>query len=310
MKTFALSMLLLVGCAATPDANDDDVGPFVPSEEDETLIDGDPPTDPDPIDDDESALHTTSTSEGCRTTSKLLSPKGLTFVIHVSKHAGNAAREVEHLEALRRYIRARDVFMIEHGSPQVSKLRELFPCNRFHFIAYPAEMDAALSTGDGIDGISVDWEGSSVDANSSGWSADRLREYANKIHAHGKSAGVVPAWPAWFDDAAITKQSGLDYDVAQIQGGCVNGASNFAWAGRRLLRDFHEHGVDPRNVGLEISMDSFSYASNHVDSDRSSECTRKAYGRGARTIYLYGNGQDQLPDYFHALAKIGVRTPR
>ena len=57
----------------------------------------------------------------------------------------------------------------------------------------------------------------------------------------------------------------MDDELAQIQGGCVNGPSNFGNAA----------------LGFEISMDSFASADNHVSAARSVECTRVAYGKGA-----------------------------
>jgi hypothetical protein len=65
-----------------------------------------------------------------------------------------------------------------------------------------------------------------------------------------------------------------------------------------------------RNLGFEISLDSYASAANHVSAERASKCTRKAYGKGARAIYIYGNGHDHLADYFHELNKMGVRGPR
>ena len=65
-----------------------------------------------------------------------------------------------------------------------------------------------------------------------------------------------------------------------------------------------------RNVGFEISMDSYASADNHVSADRAAACTRKAYGKGARAIYIYGNGHDRLPSYFHTLEQMGVRAAR
>ena len=60
-------------------------------------------------------------------------------------------------------------------------------------------------------------------------------------------------------------------------------------------------------MGFEISMDSFASAPNHVDAERAAACTRKAYGKGARAIYIYGNGHDHLMSYFNRLGEMGVR---
>ena len=310
-----LSLLttIVAGCAVPTGTIEDDIGPFVPSVDDETLVEGDPPLAPD-ADDDEvgetAALTIKGTAPKCPAFTNTLSPKGLTLVLHVSKHPEHAEREVRHLHDVRRYVRVRDVFMIERGSPYVRKIREMFPCNRVHFIAYPDEMHDALTTGEGVDGIAVDWEGGAVVSHSASWSAVQLHDYTRKIHDQHKTAGFVPAWSGGFDDAAIARASNMDYELPQIQGACVNGASHFASASKRLLLNFRAHGLSVRNVGFEISLDSFSFAANHVSADRAAACTREAYGKGARAIYIYGNGHDHLPDYLRALAKMGVRTPR
>jgi hypothetical protein len=309
-----LGLLVAFPACAVDTSDPEPSGQFVPEPDDEVLDAADPPTDPDPIDDEEFGTSAEALSSGgaqgkCNAPSALLSPKGLTFVIHVSKHADKANRELAHLKKIRHYLRARDIFMIEHGSPVVNALHQLFPCNRFHYIAYPDEMAAALATGDGVDGIAVDWEGGFVESHSQGYSVDRLQKYRNKIHARGKSAGFVPAWSPSFDDGQVMHASKMDYELAQIQPACVNGPKHFANRAKALLGDFKAHGESLRNVGFEISMDSFAYASNHVGSERAAQCTRKAYGKGARAIYIYGNGSDHLVDYFHRLGKMGVRKP-
>ncbi len=308
---------LLCGCMATTGTiEESEIGPFVPSPDDETLESTDPPVSPDaddaPVVLDEAGTTMTTKGAGpkCPPASSVLSPTGLTFVLHVSKHPEHAAREVRHLQDLRRYLRARDVFMVERGSPYVAKLRESFPCNRIHFIAYPDEMHDALTTGEGIDGIAVDWEGGAVMSHSASWSAGQLHDYTQKIHERHKTAGFVPAWSGAFDDAAITKASKMDYELPQIQGACVSGPAHFASAAKRILHGFHARGLSARTVGFEISLDSFSFAANHVGAARAADCTRAAYGKGVRAIYIYGNGHDHLPDYFHALGKMGVRTPK
>src|SRR5262249_23300369 len=152
-------------------------------------------------------------------------PKGLTFVLHVSKRADNAAREVNHIADVRRYLRVRDVFMIEHGSPYVDYVRAMFPCNRVYYIAYPDEMGAALATGDGIDGIAGDGEGGAVTSNGQAWSTSQLHDDTRKIHDDGKTAGFVPAWGGvGYDDGAVLAGSNMDFELAQIQGSCVAGA--------------------------------------------------------------------------------------
>lgn len=292
---FLVGVIALMACSSATTEEED--GIYTPSADDSALKGGDPPGNPDPLED---------SSTKCGKEPALLSPVGLTFVFHVSKDPENAAREVKHLGNMRAYVRDRDVFMIEHGSSAVQKLRALFPCNRVHYIAYPDEMNHALSTGDAVDGIAVDWEGDSVDSHSLGWSVDRLHEYVHDIHAKGKRAGFVPSWHYNQSDAFALKASNMDYAIAQIQGSCVHGAQNFGVYARSIAKDF----AQPRNVGFEISMDSYDVANNHVSAHRAADCTREAYGKGARAIYIYGNGHDQLPDYFHRLRQLGLRVPR
>lgn len=235
-----------------------------------------------------------------------LSPMGLTLIIHVSKDEENGAREVRHLKDMKAYVRERDVFMIEHGSTAVGRLRDLFPCNRFDYIAYPDEIKDALATGDGVDGIAVDWEGGAVDSHGFGWNVDRLHDYVKDIHARGKTAGFVPAWSYQSSDGRATRDSNMDFALAQIQGSCVHSAQAFAGFAHAITTDFNQ----ARNVGFEISMDSYESAPNHVGAKRAADCTHDAYVRGARAIYIYGNGHDELPDYFRQLHQMGIRGPR
>ncbi len=308
-----IGALTLAGCTA--DVTDEVAGPsgdFVPAPDDEILDPADPPTDPDPETDEANLAESDSalSSQNCPVPSSKLSPVGLTFVIHVSKHEGWAKQELGHLEKIKNYLRARDIFMIEGGSPIVAELRQVFPCNRFHFIAYPSEMPKALGTGEGIDGIAIDWEGANVTYHSQAWTIDKLSKHAKSVHAKGKLAGFVPAWGgAPFDDAKVLLASSMDYELSQIQGACVKSASNFAGAAKSVLNEVHQHKAGLRRFGFEISMDSFPQAPNHVGPARAAECTRKAYGKGARAIYIYGNGQDHLVDYFHRLGKLGLRKP-
>ena len=57
---------------------------------------------------------------------QVLSPKGLTFVFHISKRGANADRAVAHLKTMRRYIRARDIFMVEERSDVIERLHDGF----------------------------------------------------------------------------------------------------------------------------------------------------------------------------------------
>ena len=60
-------------------------------------------------------------------------------------------------------------------------------------------------------------------------------------------------------------------------------------------------------MGVEISLDSVAEAGNHVGPERAADCTRAAFGKGARVIYLYGNGDDHLAPYFERLHNLGIR---
>ncbi len=319
-KPAALGLALFTLLAACGDAStvtDEAVSedaPFVASPDDEVLDPDDPPNDPDPIetDDEPSAggLQTLAGRPACKPRSKTLSPRGLTLIIHVPKHPGNAQKAYEHLRSMRGYIRARDIFMIERGSPVNQKLHELFPCNAFHFIAYPAEVERALDTGELIDGIAIDWEGGHVDGNSQAYSIDRLLDYSKRIRRQGRVAGFVPAWKPRFVDAAVKKAAKMDYELAQIQPACVNSPANFAHRAKELLRESKAHGEPLRDLGFEISMNSFDVAPNHVGAERAADCTRAAYGKGARAIYIYGNGDDKMVPYLRGLGKRGLREKR
>jgi hypothetical protein len=282
-------------------------GSFTPDPDDEAVDPSDPPVDPDPFDDgDETGVELAAT---CPARSMTLSPKGLTFVIHISKDSDQADRALEQLEQIRPLIRARDVFMVERKAPVLASLRALFPCNDIHFIAYPDEFAAALDAGDLVDGIAIDWEGG--DVGSPAHSVDRLHDYARTIHDRGQMAGYAPSWSNSFDDGRITRGSHMNYELAQIQARCAHvGARSFARAARARVEEFLAAGIKPRDLGVEISMDSYDSADNHTSVDESVKCTRKAYGKGARAIYIYGNGKPHLADYFTALEAIGLREPR
>jgi len=289
--------VLLAGCAGTLD---EEGGPFVPSPDDEAVDPDDPPTDPDP---DAAA----ELDAGCAARSWILSPDGLTLVFHISKDEDNAWAAYNQLTAKAHLVRPRDIFMIERKSPVLAALREAFPCNHVHFIAYPDELESAYATGDLIDGIAVDWEGG-VWNNPPSWSIDKLAGYADKFHGKGKVAGVVPYWPDSFDDAAITQSASMNYELAQIQNRCAHdGAAAFASAARALVDNYLAHGLKPRRLGVEISMSSYADADNHVSVAEAARCTREAYGKGARAIYLYGNGFPHLDDYLKTLAGMGLR---
>ena len=297
----ALAVVVLASCAG---GSIDEGGPFVPEPGDETVDPDDPPTDPDPGAEEELAGAT------CAPRSWILSPAGLTLVFHISKDEANAWLAYHQLVDKAHLVRARDIFMIERKSPVVSALRAAFPCNQIHFIAYPEEIDAAYDMADSIDGIAVDWEGG-VWNNPPSWSVEKLAGYAAKFHQKGEMAGVVPYWPDEFDDAGITQAAAMNYELAQIQNRCAHGGpAVFAGAARALVENFLDRGLKPRRLGVEISMSSYDTADNHVSVEVSARCTREAYGKGARAIYLYGNGHPHLDAYLKTIAGMGLRkTP-
>jgi hypothetical protein len=322
------------GCAVDAEEEDvDSVVEFLSSNEDEVIDPADPPDDPDPqLDAEEISVaapagNTVSSGLSKKKkkhkkggkpdnggmacgTANALSPAGLTFVFHVSKDDATAMRMVSHLRQSKGFIRDRDVFMVDHGSPAVGELRKMFPCNRFHaFVRQPNQLaDTMKNLGDGYEAIAVDWELYEIRSQSQAWSTQRLSDFAEKIHANGKKAGFIPFWfGRSFSDKQVMRGSNMQYDLVQIQDACVESPVRFANAARNIARDFGGGGV--RNVGFEISLDSYGKVDNHVNAARAAACTEKAYRKGARAIYVYGNGPDQLPEYLHRLGKEGIRRP-
>lgn len=310
-----VALALATACGDAPETEETgEDAAFVKSREDEVLDPADPPNDPDPADDPIAVANIATQGNGgnggCAKRSDVLSPKGLTLVIHISKDKGNGEDAVRHLVNMRGYLRARDIFMVERTTPMLDQLQKTFPCNSFHFIAYPSEVDNALQTGGRIDGIAMDWEGGQVEGNGVGYSVDKLAAFAKKVRASGRTPGFVPAWSPRFDDAAIARAAKMDYELAQIQPACVNSPAAFGHRARDMLVDFKRHGIGLRNVGFEISMNSYGVAPNNVGPDRAADCTEIAYRKGARSIYLYGNGPDHLVPYLQKLGKRGLRKKR
>lgn len=313
MLSTVCTLSLVLGCAGASDE-------FVPDPEDEAVDPADPPVDPDPVDVAERlptvdlSTEAVPTEEAaiamkasCPKRSRTLSPTGLTFAIHISRKEDNGWAAYRQLKSVRNHIRARDVFIIEGKSAWVLALRQVFPCNEFHFIAYPDELDAALATASLVDAIIVDWE-TAVWTHTQDWSIDKLSGYADKFHSKGLGAAIAAYWPAAFDDGHITRASHMNYELAQIQDHCAHdGARAFAAAARSLVGNFRANGMGARDIGFEISLDSVGSADNHTDIDRSAACSRRAYGKGARAIYLYGNGSPHLAGYFDAIHSLGLR---
>ena len=301
-------VMVLAGCGgdATQGEDDDAVGQLVTAAGDETIDPNDPPTRPDPV---EARASSAGSGGGCARRGEALSPAGLTLVLHVSQRGADAQRSLDHLAALKKYVRDRDVFMLEDLGA-LDRVHREFPCNAVHVLAFPDGVDRALQTGGLVDGVAIDWEGGVVDGHSEAYTIDRLHAYARAIHHAGKRAGFVPVLPRSFDDGYVERQSKMDYELVQSQGGCVNGPDAFARQVSGVVHQYARHGAPLRDVGFEISMNSFDAAGNHVGAARAAECTRAAYGKGARAIYIYGNGPDAWADYFHALGKMGVRVPQ
>jgi len=247
----------------------------------------------------------------CPQQTRALSPGGLTFAIHISKKEDEGWDAVRQLRDVRHLIRARDVFVIERDAPWVRVLRRHFPCNEFHYIAYPDELDSAYAAAPVLDGVIVDWEGGQVDTNPQSFTIDKLSGFATKIHNKGLAAAVAPAWPQGFNDGHIIHASRMNFDLAQIQGSCAGGGPhNFAANAKGIVQSFLAAGESPKNLGVEVSLDSFAFADNHTGVDLSVACSRKAYGKGVRAIYIYGNGPPHLAAYFRQLRDLGLREPR
>jgi hypothetical protein len=311
-----LGSIVLAGCTA-------EVPAFLTDADDEAVDPGDPPIAPDPSDGSET-LHadvvtapdteTPTDAElaamraACPKQTRTLSTQGLTFAIHISKKDTEGWDAVRQLHDVRNLIRARDVFVIERDAPWVRVLRRHFPCNEFHYIAYPDELDSAYAAAPVLDGIIVDWEGGAVDTNPQSFTIDKLAGFAAKIHGKNLAAAVAPAWPQGFDDGHIERASHMNFDLAQIQGSCAGGGPhNFAANAKGLVQSFLAAGESPRNLGVEISLDSFAFADNHTGVDVSVACSRKAYGKGVRAIYIYGNGPPHIAAYFRSLRDVGLR---
>ena len=297
-----IAATLVTGCAA-----DATSGGFVPEPGDEAVDPDDPPIDPDPLDEDE--LVSTS-APLCRDRARRLSPGGLTFVIHISRNADHAARAYRQLLEVRRLIRARDIFVIERQSPIARDLGAAFPCNRFDYIAFPYELPDAYDAVGFVDGVAVDWE-RSLWSHGQSWTVAKLTDLARAIRGRGAIPGVVPYWPSTFDDGHIVRASRMSYELAQIQDDCAHrGPDTFGDSARRLVRNFRRHDLSARDIGFEISLSSDPDADNHTGVERSARCTRNAYGKGARAIYLYGNGFPKLAPYFRRIAEMGLRSAR
>src|SRR5688500_7530262 len=255
MKTTAIAFAtVLLGCVGEVGTAEPfdlemeaEAGPFVPEPYDEVIDPEDPPTDPDPWGDElgpdlSEEVHAdlevgAQVQALCRERSRRLSPKGLTFVIHISKDEDNGPAGVRQLRSVRSLLRARDIFVIERMSPWVRDLRAAFPCNRIDYIAYPPdETPAAYDSLGFTGGVAIDWE-RGLWAHDQAWTIEKLTGYAETIHRRGGVAGVVPYWPDSFDDARIVRASGMDYELLQIQNRCAHGGPlSFGEATRQVVR--------------------------------------------------------------------------
>ncbi len=324
-----LSLAFLhVGCADTDVPGDEDVGtsedalarPFTAEADDETIDPEDPPTDPDPDgeeievaagggvsvqDIDPLGADVSGSKGGCPKFSKL-SPRGLTFAFDVVDQ-----EQLKHLLEMKRYIRVRDIFVLRINGFPKEALQKHFPCNRTIALVWPdetARLGEMKKANPWIDGAAIDWEGNDR-IGSVAQELDRLQVHTRRIRNHGMRPSLVPAQdrPEWLP---MARRGNFAHLFAQTQPACKESAPNFGRSTRALAKDAHDQGFGARNVAMEISMNSYVGAQNHVDADRAAACTRKAYGKGSRAIYIFGQKRDQYVPYLRALAKAGVRRAK
>jgi hypothetical protein len=242
---------------------------------------------------------------GCPKWSKA-SPRGLTFAIDIV-----GKEQLEHLLEVKPFIRPRDIFVLRISGFPRKALEEQFPCNRTVSLVWPEQtdsLDEMLNKNPAIEGAALDWEGSnqvgSVDDQ-----LPRIHDQVRRIRNHGLLPIIVPAGNRnqWIP---LTRRGGFEWLFAQLQPACKNDAHAFAAGSKDIVHEAIASGVGSRNVAFEISMDSSPQADNHVNAERAATCTRAAYGKGARAIYIYGKKRDHLVGFFHELAKRGVRKSR
>jgi hypothetical protein len=336
----ALCLALVSGCGEggpdpLPTSPEAPASGFQPLAQDETLPGEDPPTQPDPTDDVQVANLTNggapdaqtgapqaqtgaqtmpssaepvaaaSAEVACPTYDKL-SPMGLTFILDIVD-----SNQLDSLRKVKRFLRPRDIIVLRvNGGPSPEALRREFPCNRLHALVWPAQLD---QLGDmrrrnpRISAVGIDWEGGNL--GELGTMIERLKDGARRIRDHHLQPGLVPGGPR-SDWAPMIDGANLDFLLAQVQPACKNSGPAFAHAARQVLDDALGIRLGARNVAMEISLNSSLHAQNHVTVERAAECTRLAFGKGARAIYLFGQQRDHFQAFFHLMAELGLRSAR
>jgi hypothetical protein len=304
----AFLSLTVPACSAA-----DDEGGFAAEEGDEAVDPSDPPVTPDP-DGPEGAVGSTTQGlqAGCPDYGKL-SPTGMNLVIQIPRHDDDARITLANLKVAKagKYIRATDAFMVWNNA-MVPDLAKEFPCNRIFWLAYPehdGEMQDALNSGDEVAGVVVDWELHAA-VNNPKQTADKLHSYVQAIHAKKKVAGVAPYYPKAYNDGAILHASQMQFEFAQFQDRCQRSVGEYANATKKLVGELKSKGESPRNISVEMTLDAAGNATHRVSPARAVECTRAAFGKGARSFYIYGQQGPLLLEYLKGLAKKGLRRPQ
>jgi hypothetical protein len=295
----ALASIFVVGaltaCTSDASSEEDLGGTFQALSDDEVIDPSDPPTNPDPPD-----APGAPGAASCPSYDKL-SPTGLTFVIDIVD-----ANQLDDLLKVKRFIRARDVFVVRPTSGPVAALKKDFPCNRIMALAYPSELKAMQSMeNEGVDAVVLDWEGADQ-AQSQSTQRSRLAEIKKEIVNHKMQTAMAPG----SDWVRTTADANYDYVLAQTQPACRNSVHNFSAAAKRVATDAHSM-LGIRNAAVEVSVDSSATnAGNHVDAERGADCARAGYGKGARAVYVFGQQEPHLVPFFARLHQLGVRAPR
>jgi hypothetical protein len=296
----------LVACSSDPRDTEDLGGTFQALSDDEVIDPSDPPTDPDPpdvagaVDAQDVHILGGNAAPACPSYDKL-SPKGLTFVIDIVD-----ANQFDDLMKVKRFIRARDVFVVRPTSGPVAALEKNFPCNRIMALAYPSELkNIPAMENEGIDAVVLDWEGADQ-AQSASTQRTRLANIKQEIVNHKMRPSMAPGTD-WVNTAA---DANYDSVLAQTQPACKNSVDNFGAAAKRVASEAQAR-LGIRNAAVEVSVDSSaSNAVNHVDAERGADCARAGYGKGARAVYVFGQQEPHFVPFFARLHQLGVRAPR
>jgi hypothetical protein len=301
-----VTLTALAGCSSAPQDEEDLGGTFQALSDDEVIDPSDPPTDPDPPDvagavgTQDLQIQGGNGAPACPSYDKL-SPKGLTFVIDIVD-----ANQFDDLMKVKRFIRARDVFVVRPTTGPVGALKKNFPCNRIMALAYPSELKHIPELEQqGVDAVVLDWEGGDQ-AQSQSNQHKRLANIKQEIVNHKMRPSMAPGTD-WVNTAA---DANYDSVLAQTQPACKNSVHNFGAAAKRVASEAHAR-LGIRNAAVEVSVDSSATnAVNHVDAERGADCARAGYGKGARAVYVFGQQEPHLVPFFARLHKLGVRAPR